>query len=74
MLDAALETARQIRSNTPLGVWLTKEAMWSALEIPSQRAAIDLENRQQILASMTEDMGEAIAAFLDKREPRYTGR
>jgi enoyl-CoA hydratase len=71
LLDSALDTARQIRSNTPLGVWLTKEAMWSALEIPSQRAAIDMENRQQILASMSEDMGEAISAFLEKRPAEY---
>jgi enoyl-CoA hydratase len=71
LMAAALETARLIRSNTPLGVWLTKEAMWSALEIPSQRAAIDMENRQQILASMGDDMNEAITAFFDKREPNY---
>jgi enoyl-CoA hydratase len=74
LLDAALETARQIRSNTPLGVWLTKEAMWSALEIPSQRAAIDVENRQQILASLTDDMQEAVAAFVAKREPDFGNR
>jgi enoyl-CoA hydratase len=55
-------------------VWLTKEAMWSALEIPSQRAAIDVENRQQILASMTDDMTEAVSAFLDKREPDFGNR
>jgi enoyl-CoA hydratase len=71
LLDAALDTARQIRSNTPLGVWLTKEAMWSALEIPSQRAAIDMENRQQILSSMSDDMTEAISAFMEKRDPHY---
>jgi enoyl-CoA hydratase len=74
LLDEALVTARQIRSNTPLGVWLTKEAMWSALEIPSQRAAIDVENRQQILASMTDDMTEAVSAFLEKREPDFGNR
>jgi enoyl-CoA hydratase len=74
LLDEALVTARQIRSNTPLGVWLTKEAMWSALEIPSQRAAIDVENRQQILASLTDDMSEAVSAFLEKREPDYGNR
>ena len=37
-------------SNTPFGVALTKEAMWTALEIPGMQAAIDLENRQQIMA------------------------
>lgn len=70
----ALVTARLIRSNSPFGVWMTKEAMWSALEIGSQQAAIDLENRQQILSSFTEDMAEAAAAFLAKREPRFRNR
>ena len=74
LLDAALDTARQIRGNSPLGVWLTKEAMWSALEIPSQRAAIDVENRQQILTSMTDDMAEAVKAFLERREPNFHNR
>ena len=41
--------------NTPFGVALTKEGMWSALEIPGMQAAIDLENRQQIMASFSED-------------------
>jgi enoyl-CoA hydratase len=74
LLDEALVTARQIRANSPLGVWLTKEAMWSALEISSQRAAIDVENRQQILASLTDDMTEAVSAFLGKRDPDYDNR
>jgi enoyl-CoA hydratase len=72
--EAALEIARQIRRNSPFGVWMTKEAMWSSLEIGSQRAAIDMENRQQILASMTEDMPEAVGAFLERREPEYRNR
>jgi enoyl-CoA hydratase len=63
-----------IVTNSPFGIEMTKEAMWSALEIPSERAAIDLENRQQILASMTGDMSEAVAAFLEKRSPEFGNR
>jgi enoyl-CoA hydratase len=74
LADAALEVARQVRANSPFGIWMTKEAMWSSLEIGSQQAAIDLENRQQILASMTPDMAEAVAAFLERREPRFGDR
>jgi len=74
VVDEAVEIARSIARNSPFGIWMTKEAMWSSLEIPSQRAAIDLENRQQILSSFTEDMTEAIGAFLDKREPDYRNR
>lgn len=74
LMDAALDSARQIRANSPFGVWMTKEAMWSALEIGSQQAAIDLENRQQILTSFTEDMSEAAAAFLQRRPPEFRNR
>jgi len=72
LLDAAYAKADEIMRNTPFGVALTKEAMWSALEIPGQQAAIDLENRQQIMASATADRAEALAAFLEKRPPQYT--
>ena len=54
--------------NTPFGVALTKEGMWSALEIPGMQAAIDLENRQQIMASATADHLEA-----HDRVPRAPG-
>lgn len=74
LAEESLAAARAIRSNSPFGVWMTKEAMWSALEIGSQQAAIDLENRQQILSSFTEDMTEAAAAFLERREPRFRNR
>jgi enoyl-CoA hydratase len=46
--------------------------MWTALEIPSLQAAIDLENRQQIMASATADHREAMAAFIERRNPNYT--
>jgi enoyl-CoA hydratase len=72
LLDAAIAKARQIMLNTPFGVALTKEGMWSALEIPGMQAAIDLENRQQIMASATADHREAMAAFLERRAPTYT--
>jgi len=69
--DAALETAGLIAANAPWGVRMTKEVMWSQLEVGSLQAGIDLENRTQVLSSMTGDMQEAMAAFLEKRPPRY---
>ena len=72
--DAVFEKAAQIMLNTPFGVALTKEGMWSALEIPGMQAAIDLENRQQIMASFTDDHTEAMRAFLEKRPPDYRNR
>ena len=74
LLDTAYAKADQIMQNTPFGVALTKEGMWSALEIPGLQAAIDLENRQQIMASATADHREAMQAFLEKRPPQYQNR
>ena len=53
--DTVMGVAAEIAANSPFGVWMTKEAMWSNLEIPSLRAGIDLENRNQIMASQTSD-------------------
>ena len=74
LLDAALDTARLICNNSPTGVWMTKEVMWSQLEVNSLQAGIDLENRTQILTSFTEDMHEAVGAFLERRDPEFRNR
>jgi enoyl-CoA hydratase/carnithine racemase len=67
----ALEAAEQIASLAPWGVQLTKQGMWSALEIPSQQAAVQFEDRQQIMATFGNAPPEAIAAFLEKRTARF---
>ncbi len=71
LLGATLETAGLIAANSPWGIRMTKEVMWSQLEVGSLQAGIDLENRTQVLSSMTGDMSEAVAAFLEKRPPHY---
>ena len=53
---------------------MTKEVMWSNLEISSLRAGIDMENRTQILASGTEDSREAMASFLTKSQVEWKNR
>lgn len=49
LVAAALEKAQEIILNAPLSVELTKQGMWTALEFPSLAAAIEFENRQQVL-------------------------
>lgn len=65
--EHALAAAQQIASLAPWGVRLTKRGMWSALEIPSEQAAIEYEDRQQIMATFGNAVPEAIGAFLNKR-------
>jgi enoyl-CoA hydratase len=72
LMDAALAEAELILANGPFGVRMTKEVMWSQLEIGSMQAGIDLENRTQILSSFAGDMEEAMAAFLEKRPPNFS--
>jgi enoyl-CoA hydratase len=68
LLDEAYTVADQIIANSPMGVWMTKEVMWSNLEVGSLQAGIDLENRTQIMTSATEDSRRAMASSL-AREP-----
>lgn len=74
LMEQALATARLICANSPMGIWMTKEVMWSNLEVASLQAGIDLENRTQLLTATTEDMAEAVGAFLAKRPPEFKNR
>ncbi len=74
LLDEALATAELIRANSPFGVWMTKEVMWSNLEVGSLTAGIDLENRTQIMASFTEDSRRAMSGFLSREPVDYENR
>lgn len=74
LVEAALDLAGEIAANSPLGVALTKAVVQANVDAPSMQAAVELENRNQVLASRTEDMAEALRAFRDKRLPVYTGR
>jgi enoyl-CoA hydratase len=71
VLERALQAAAQIASLAPWGVRLTKRGMWSALEIPSEHAAVEYEDRQQIMATFGNAVPEAIDAFLHKREAEF---
>jgi enoyl-CoA hydratase len=70
LLAAAYAKAELVIRNSPMGVMMTKEGMWSALEV-SMQAAIDIENRQQIMLSQTKDHREAISAFVERRSPQF---
>jgi enoyl-CoA hydratase len=71
VVDRALECARQIAQWAPWGIRLTKQGMWTALEIPSQQAVIEYEDRQQIMALHGQAPPEAVSAFLEKRPAAF---
>jgi enoyl-CoA hydratase len=72
LADRTLEAAVQISSLAPWSVQLTKRGMWAALEIPSEQAAIEYEDRQQIMATFGIAVPEAVAAFFEKRPAEFT--
>ncbi|MGD0456099.1 MAG: enoyl-CoA hydratase-related protein [Solirubrobacteraceae bacterium] len=67
----ALRGAQEIAALAPWGVRLTKQGMWSALEIPSEQAAVQFEDRQQIMATFSKGVPEAAGAFLEKRPASF---
>ena len=71
LLDRALQGAEDIAAWAPWGVRLTKQGMWSALEMPAEQTAVEYEDRQQIMATFGQAPPEAVAAFLEKRPARF---
>src|SRR3989440_3525405 len=71
LLERAQRGASEIAALAPWGVRLTKQGMWTALEIPSERAALEYEDRQQIMATFGKAPPEAVAAFLQKRQAEF---
>jgi enoyl-CoA hydratase/carnithine racemase len=70
LLERSLQAAEQIAGLAPWGVRLTKQGMWTALEIP-QQAAVEYEDRQQIMAVHGAAPAEAVGAFLEKRDAEF---
>ena len=68
LLDACLDLAEQINGYSRVGVALTKQVLWSALEVGSLEAAINLENRSQLHVRLTTKNFEE--AILARREGR----
>jgi len=71
-LDAAARAmAEAMLRNSPLGLRLTKECLRHSIDAGSLEQAVAMEDRNQALAAGTRDFREGIAAFLEKRAPRY---
>jgi enoyl-CoA hydratase len=72
-LGAALELARIIASKAPVAVLAAKEAVRLAEELPLS-AGLRHERRAFFALFASDDQGEGMSAFVEKRRPQWKGR
>ncbi len=72
--EAAKPYLHEMLTTSPMGLRLTKEGLNMAIDAQGLEAAMAIENRNQLLCSKTEDVKEGMRAFIEKRDPVYTGR
>jgi len=71
-LKTALELAEKILKKPPIPVTMTKQAITS-ITTSLDRAGTYMDEDQFVLTTYTKDHKEGLAAFLDKRNPRFKG-
>jgi enoyl-CoA hydratase len=72
VLAHAVEVAEQMCAFSAYGLQMTKKVCWANLETTSLIAAIDLEDRNQLLLGNTENLIECVRARHENRKPVYT--
>jgi enoyl-CoA hydratase len=73
LLDETIETARRIADNAPISVRQAKHAIHIGLQMDLGSAMMfEIEAYNRMVP--TQDRREGIAAFNEKRKPRYVGR
>lgn len=73
LLERALELAGSIASKPPVAVKFAKKAINLSLE-SSMYAGLLFEQAQSVFCCGTDDKNEAIAAFFEKRAPKFQGK
>lgn len=66
LLDEARQLAQLVASHEGFAVWMTKRGMWANLEAGSLQAALELENRTQILTRTTGGLSQAALALKNR--------
>jgi enoyl-CoA hydratase len=71
LLEEAIGMARSMARYSHHGLEATKQALWVEQEISSLHAAIEFEDRNQLMAGFTDNLPEAIRAFDEGRDPVF---
>lgn len=75
LLDAAHAIAREIADNTaPVSIALTRQMMWRMAGADHPMRAHQIDSRAIAARSVSDDAGEGVASFLDKRAPVFPDR
>jgi enoyl-CoA hydratase len=72
-LDAALELARTLAERSPHSIAVLKELSEQTRNLPLEEG-LRREAEGFIRCLASEDGAEGVAAFIEKREPQWTGR
>jgi enoyl-CoA hydratase/carnithine racemase len=72
--DTAMRLAEQIAAQPPLAVRAAKRAVNASATVDDVRAGLLVEAEGQAECLRSDDMREAITAFIEQREPRYSGK
>ena len=72
-LDEAVRVASEIAAKGPIAVRLAKEAIDKAFEAPLA-VGVEFERRAFYLARASDDAGEGLKAFVEKRPPEFRGK
>ncbi len=73
LADAARELAQRLAAGPTVGIGLTKRLL-NVAEDATLSEALRVEAELQELAGRTDDHAEGVAAFGEKRDPRFAGR
>jgi enoyl-CoA hydratase len=72
-LDEALRLAEQIAANAPLAVFASRKVVLAAA-FDDEEALVNLTNTEFAKVLSSEDTGEGLTAFIEKRAPQWKGR
>lgn len=74
LFDTAMEIAKIILKNPPLGMRATKVSLGNVFHTQRQLGMVPMDRVLSYSLSDTEDREEALRAFLEKRTPNYQGK
>lgn len=69
----SLEIAKRIAANGPIAIRAAKEAICRGMQVTSMKEALEIEGLCYAKIVPTKDRLEGLNAFVQKRQPEYTG-